>query len=99
MDNKSWGRKHKVNQHDICDYLKHWRSKSGWITKTVDKYFGYAHTAGHWFKIDNSSGSIPKPNGWWKLKRILEFDDKYDKQLTELALKPIMFEQSLRVNN
>ena len=94
-----WGRKHKVNQHDICDYLKYWRTVSGWSTKKVDEHFGYAHTAGHWFRKDNNSGSIPNPSDWWELKKILGFDDKYDKQVTELELKPITFEQSLRINN
>ena len=94
-----WGRKHKVNQFEICDYLKYWRNKSGWSTKRVDEHFGYAHTAGHWFRKDNGSGSIPKPSDWWELKKILGFDDKFDKQVTELELKPITFEQSLRINN
>ncbi|MDD4148848.1 MAG: DNA cytosine methyltransferase [Bacteroidales bacterium] len=94
-----WGRKHSVNQHDICDYLKYWREKSGWSTKKVDEHFGYAHTAGHWFRKDNNSGSIPNPSDWWELKNILGFDDKYDKAVTELELKEIKFEQSLRINN
>ena len=94
-----WGRKHKVNQHEICDYLKYWRKKSGWSTKRVDEHFGYAHTAGHWFRKDNNSGSIPNPSDWWELKKIMKFDDKYDKQVTELILKPISYEQSLRINN
>jgi DNA (cytosine-5)-methyltransferase 1 len=94
-----WGRKHKINQHDICDYLKFWRNKSGWSTKKVDEHFGYAHTAGHWFRKDNNSGSIPNPSDWWELKKILGFDDKYDKAVTELELKQISFEQSLRINN
>jgi len=96
---KFWGRKYKVNQHDICDYLKFWRNKSGWSTKKVDMHFGYAHTAGHWFRKDNNSGSIPNPGDWWELKKILGFDDKYDKAVTELELKEIKFEQSLRINN
>ena len=29
----------------------------------------------------------------------MKFDDKYDKQVTELILKPITYEQSLRINN
>lgn len=99
VHDKFWGRKYKVNQHDICDYLKYWRAKSGWSTKRVDEHFGYAHTAGHWFRKDNNSGSIPNPSDWWELKNILGFDDKYDKQVTELELKPITFEQSLRINN
>ena len=48
---------------------------------------------------DNGSGSIPNPNDWWELKKIMGFDDKYDNQVTELVLKPITFEQSLRINN
>lgn len=96
---KFWGRKHKVNQHEICDYLRFWRDKSGWSTKKVDEHFGYAHTAGHWFRKDNNSGSIPNPNDWWELKKILGFDDTYDIAVTELELKEIKFEQSLRINN
>lgn len=96
---KFWGRKHKVNQHDICDYLKYWRDKSGLSTKRVDQHFGYAHTAGHWFRKDNKSGSIPNPKDWWELKKILGFDDKFDLAVTELELKEIKFEQSLRINN
>jgi DNA (cytosine-5)-methyltransferase 1 len=94
-----WGRKHKVNQHEICDYLKIWRSKAGISTKKIDELFGYAHTAGHWFRKDNNSGSIPNPKDWWNLKKILGFDDKYDKAVTELEHKNILFEQSLRINN
>lgn len=99
VHDKFWGRKHKVNQHDVCDYLKYWRGLSGWSTKKIDEHFGYAHTAGHWFRKDNNSGSIPNPSDWWELKKILGFDDQYDNQVTELELKPITFEQSLRINN
>lgn len=99
VHDKFWGRKHKVNQHEICDYLKIWRAKKGISTKKIDEHFGYAHTAGHWFRKDNNSGSIPHPDDWWELKKLLEFDDQYDKQVTELELKDIKFEQSLRINN
>ncbi len=94
-----WGRKYPVNQHDICDYLKYWRNKSGWTTAKVDKHFGYKYTAGHWFRKDNNSGSIPKPSDWWELKKIFGFDDKYDLAVTTLIEKPITFEQSLRITN
>jgi len=94
-----WGRKHKVNQFNICDYLKYWRNKAGISTKKVDEHFGYKYTAGHWFRKDNGSGSIPNPSDWWELKKLLKFNNKFDKQVTELELKPITFEQSLRINN
>ena len=99
VHDKFWGRKHNVNQHDVCDYLKEWRNKSGFSTKKIDEIFGYMYTAGHWFRKDNNSGSIPNPNDWWKLKKILGFDNKFDKLVTELELKDIRFEQSLRINN
>ena len=94
-----WGRKYPVDQFDICDYLKKWRKKAGISTKKVDEHFGYAHTAGHWFRKDNNSGSIPNPDDWWKLKDILGFDDKYDKQVTTMIRKKITYETSLRINN
>lgn len=65
----------------------------------MDDHFGYAYTAGHWFRKDNNSGSIPKPEDWWELKKILEFDDKYDKVVTTFVEKEIKFEQSLRISN
>lgn len=33
------------------------------------------------------------------MKKILKFDDKYDLAVTEMVLKEIKFEQSLRINN
>ncbi|WP_029171408.1 DNA cytosine methyltransferase [Streptococcus suis] len=99
VKDKFWGRKYDVNQHEICDYLKYWRDKAGWSTKKIDDHFGYKYTAGHWFRKDNNSGSIPKPSDWWELKKILGFDDKYDKQVTTFMEKPIKFEQSLRITN
>ena len=99
VEDKFFGRKYKVNQAEICDYLKEWRNKSGWSTKRIDEHFGYKHTAGHWFRKDNKSGSIPKPSDWWELKKILGFDDKYDKEVTTFVEKDIKFEQSLRITN
>lgn len=96
---KFWGRKYDVNQADICDYLKYWRDKSGYSTKKVDDHFGYKYTAGHWFRKDNNSGSIPKPSDWWELKKIFKFDDTYDKQVTTMVEKEIKYEQSLRITN
>ncbi len=99
VSDKFWTRKHDVDQADICDYLKSWRNKSNWSTKKIDEHFGYKYTAGHWFRKDNNSGTIPSPEDWWELKKILKFDDKYDKEVTELVEKEIVFEQSLRITN
>ena len=96
---KFWGRKYKVNQHELCDYLVKWRKKAGISTKKVDEHFGYSYTAGHWFRKDNNSGSIPKPSDWWELKKLLGFDDTYDEAVTTLIEKPVVFEQALRITN
>ena len=94
-----YARKYHVKQEDICDYLKKWRKKAKISTKKIDEIFGYKHTAGHWFRKDNNSGSIPNPDDWKNLKKILKFDNKFDKQVTTLELKDIAFEQSLRITN
>ena len=99
VSDKFWGRKYKINQDEICDYLKKYRDKAKLSTKKIDEIFGYKHTAGHWFRKDNSSGSIPKPNDWWKLKKILNFDSTFDKAVTEFVEKEIKYEQSLRITN
>ena len=55
------------------------RSKSGWSTKR-DEHF--MRTPGHWFRKDNNSGSFQIR--LVELK-ILGFDSKYDKKVTELV--------------
>jgi len=99
VQTKFWKRDGNTTQAEICDYLKLWRDKKGISTKKIDEYFGYKHTAGHWFRKDNKSGSIPKPSDWWKLKKLLGFDDKFDNFVTKLVEKEILFEQSLRITN
>ncbi len=96
---KFWARKYDVNQHELCDYLVEWRKKAKLSTKKIDEYFGYRYTAGHWFRKDNNSGSIPKPEDWRNLKKLLKFDDKYDEAVTTLVEKNVSFEQSLRITN
>jgi len=76
-------RKYEVDSFKICSYLKKWKRKAKISTKEVDKIFGYKDTAGHWFRTDDSGRSLPSPEDWMKLKKILKFDDKYDKVMTE----------------
>ena len=50
---------------------------------------------GHYIrKIITLDLSIPRIDGF---KKLLKFDDTYDKQVTELEEKTIVFEQSLRI--
>lgn len=98
VSGKYIARKNKINQDEICDYLKMWRTKAKITTHKIDEILGYKHTAGHWFRKD-ISGSIPSPKDWAKLKKILGFDNKYDKLVTEVETRRIQFEQSLRITN
>ena len=45
----------------------------------------------------DGSRAIPSPDIWIRLKAILEFDDSYDRQVTEIYEKEIEFEQTRRV--
>jgi len=76
-------RKVELPQYVICDYLRQWRERKGISVKEIDEKLGYAYTAGHWFRKD-VGGSLPSPQDWLKLKKLLEFDDKYDKEMTEM---------------
>ena len=96
---KFFSRRNSPKQESICDYLNYYRSKTNISTTEIDKIFGYRYTAGHWFRKDNNSGSIPKPADWWRLKKILNFNNEYDKKVTEMEEKEIKFEQSLRIVN
>jgi len=83
-------RRYDIFQPIIAKYLRFWREKSGVTTKDLDKLLGYRDTAGHWFRKDLGSwgrgGSIPLPDDWFKLKKILKFDDIYDRWVTETHL-------------
>ena len=83
-------RRYKVYQSLIASYLRYWREKKKITIKEIDEKLGYKDTAGHWFRKDSGSwgkgGSIPLPDDWFKLKEILEFDDLYDRWVTETHL-------------
>ncbi len=76
-------RKVEMSQETICDYLREWRVRRGITVEDIDKILDYDYTAGHWFRKD-AGGSLPTPEDWLKLKKILKFDDKYDKEMTEM---------------
>jgi DNA modification methylase len=76
-------RKVELPRYVICDYLRQWIERKGISVEEIDKKLGYAYTAGHWFRKD-AGGSLPTPHDWIKLKKLLEFDDKYDKEMTEI---------------
>lgn len=91
-------RKNPPTQEEIVDFLNSYRKPLNISIKKIDEILGYRHTAGHWFRKDKY-GSLPSVSDWWKLKDLLNFDNTYDLQMTELIEKEITFEQSLRITN
>jgi DNA modification methylase len=83
-------RRFKIFQPIIANYLRYWRAHRGITIKEIDKLLGYRDTAGHWFRKDTGSwgkgGSIPLPDDWFRLKKILKFDSIYDRWVTETHL-------------
>lgn len=100
VKDKFYGRKYEVNQLELCDYLRKYRSASKLSNKKIAEILGIKQTTvDHWFRNDNNSGSIPDKNDYLALKKLLNLDDTFDIALTEYELKEIKFEQSLRVTN
>ena len=74
-----------INKIEIANYLRN--CKRDYTAKQIDQIFGYKDTAAHWFRLD-SGFSFPKINDWIKLKKILKFDNKYDKIMTDYEFIP-----------
>jgi hypothetical protein len=78
-------RTHKIPtvlELEIIKYLRYWRDNKNIGAKEIDRILNKKDTAGHWFRLDPGR-SLPSPEDWVKLKKILQFDDKYDKIMTE----------------
>ena len=71
-------------KHDkLREYLSLNRKNKNITIDEIEKHFG--NQAGHhWFE---KNGSYPSKDDWLKLKKLLNFDDTYDKQLTTINIK------------
>ena len=80
-------RKHHITEQqkqDIINMLRTARKKLGISIQEIDEKMNTKHTAGHWFRLDNSGSSLPDPKNWYKLKKILHIKDtKFDDIMTE----------------
>lgn len=74
----------------IREYLSLWKNKSKLTIENIENHFG--NQAGHhWFE---KNGSYPSKEDWIQLKKLLNFDDKFDKEMTT-----INFKSGLKQNN
>ena len=74
----------EVSQIEIVKYLKKYLIKKNYNILGLAKILGYdnyKHKVGHWFRLD-AGFSYPSRRDWILLKKILQFDDRYDKQMT-----------------
>jgi DNA modification methylase len=76
-------RKNEPNKEEIASYLKHWRENKGLSQKQIDEIMGW-NTNYSWLEGRLNGICLAIPDDWFRLKEILGFDDKYDKQMTEL---------------
>ena len=80
-------RKHIISREtklSIINLLRDARAKKDISIGEVDNHFGTTHTAGHWFRTDRGGGSLPKPEQWNELKKILGLKQtRFDKIMTE----------------
>jgi DNA (cytosine-5)-methyltransferase 1 len=80
---------------EINDYLKD--NKNGKTIKEISDSLNLPKTqVEHYFRSDKSR-AIPNPKHWLSLKKLLNFDNTYDKQVTDIYEKEIEFESSRRV--
>ena len=81
-------RLYEVNQQIICDYLNHKRELKGLTKKELTDLFpkNYRHTVGHWLRKD-FGGSLPCPEDWEKLSKILNIEDDITNYVCKTALK------------
>lgn len=100
VNDKYIGRTYKVNQGELCDYLRKYRQLRSLSNKKIAEALKEKQSkVDHWFRKDNKSGSIPNCEDYLKLKNLLKLDSTYDKVLTSYEEKEIKFEQSFRITN
>lgn len=76
-------RKHDPDEESVIQFLRDARDDTDYTISDIDDHFGYSHTAGHWFRLDEGGRSLPSPEDWMELKSLLGFDDRFDTEMTE----------------
>lgn len=80
-------RKHPIDtklKNEIIKLLRVARKNNNISIDSIDEKFNAKHTAGHWFRLDRGGSSLPSPEQWKKLKKILRLQEtKYDDIMTE----------------
>lgn len=80
-----------VDMKNIGNLLKEHRLKKGLSKNDIDKLLG-TNTQYSWWEGRKKGYEVPTPEMWIKLKKILEFDDRYD----NMILNPKYIEKGKR---
>jgi len=68
---------------EIAEYLNYWRKKQGLTIDEVEAKLK-SQAPHHWFNAE----SYPTKEDWLRIKQLLNFDDKYDRQMLQTFTKP-----------
>lgn len=81
-------RLYNIDQNLVSDYINLKRIEKGLSKSELTSLFheSYRHTVGHWLRKD-FGGSIPTPEDWFKLSKILDFDKSFTNYVCKTALK------------
>lgn len=81
-------RLYEVDQNLIADYLNEKRKQKGLTKQELTNCFPleYRHTVGHWLRKD-FGGSLPTPDDWNKLSKILDLDENIENYICKTALR------------
>ncbi len=81
-------RLYNIKQPLIANYLNHKRELKGFTKKELTNLFppNYKHTVGHWLRKD-FGGSLPSPEDWEKLTKILDIEISITNFVCKTALK------------
>lgn len=81
-------RKYNPDELEVIKYLRKWKKKAGLTNSEIAERTGIKKTTvSHWFRTDKGGRCLPNKEGWLKLKDVLNFDDKYDNEMTDLHYK------------
>lgn len=80
---------------DLRKYLSEAKKRVGLTIQQIEDVFG-THAPHHWFE---KNGSYPSAEDWTLLKEMLQLDDTYDIQMTEIELKSGLKEDNPKGKN
>lgn len=91
-----FARKHLVEKEDLVPFLQEHLEKSDITIKDICKEFNSKRPMS-WFRKD--IGSLPSPEEWLILKKMLDCPETYDTVMVEVVEKEKVFEQMKRITN